>query len=112
MGKMWRNGFRTCNRCEIEAYKEFVSQGYEVVKNGYPDFILVNWKTKEVRFVEIKPEGKRLKPRQIKTKRIFELAGLNYEVKYIKCNGVVPRSEASKLLKEENESNTSRIKKL
>jgi len=98
MGKMARNGFRTCNLCEIEAYKEFVNDGYEVIKNGYPDFILVNWETKEVRFVEIKPEGKRLKPRQIKTRRIFELIGLDYEVKYIKNKGVIPRNKASKLI--------------
>lgn len=104
MGRLSRNGIRTCNLCEIEAYKEFVKEGYEVVKNGYPDFILVNWETKEVRFVEIKPEGKRLKPRQKKVKKIFELIGLNYEVKYIKNKGVVPRKDVSKLLKEgENE---------
>ncbi len=97
MEKLDRDGIRTCNICELEAYKKYTEQGYEVIKNGYPDFILVNWENKEVRFVEIKPKGKKLKPRQIKTKKIFELIGLEYEVDYIDNSGVIPRNKSSKL---------------
>ena len=100
MGKLDRDGIRTCNVCELEAYKKYTEQGYEVVKNGYPDFILVNWEKGEVRFVEIKPKGKRLKPRQVKTKRIFELVGLKYEVDYIDNSGVISRRKLSKLTTE------------
>lgn len=99
MGKLNRNGIRTCNVCELEAYKKYTEQGYEVVKNGYPDFILVNWEDKKVRFVEIKPKGKKLKPRQIKTKKIFELIGLEYEVDYIENRGVISRKKLDKLNK-------------
>lgn len=82
---------RTNNKCEIKAYHQLEQEGYEILKNGYPDFVAVDWKNKKVRFIEVKPRGRRLKPRQIRMKRAFELIGLKYEVLYIDDEGTIPR---------------------
>jgi hypothetical protein len=84
---------RSNNKCELIACKKYEKQGYEVLKNGWPDFLLVNWVTKEVRFVEIKPKTKKLKPRQLKMKKAFALLNLKYEVDKIDARGTLPRGE-------------------
>jgi hypothetical protein len=71
---------RTSNKAERIAAKKLQKQGYEVLKNGWPDFIAVNWETKEIKFIEIKPGKKKLKPRQIKMTQIFSILGLEYLV--------------------------------
>jgi len=82
---------RTNNKCEIKAYQQLKDEGYDILKNGYPDFVAVDWKNKEVRFIEIKPKNKKLKPRQIKMKKAFKIIGLEYEVMYIDDKGTIPR---------------------
>jgi Holliday junction resolvase-like predicted endonuclease len=84
---------RTNNKCEIDACALLEAKGYEVLKNGYPDFVAVNWENKEVRFIEVKPKNKKLKPRQIKMKKVFEMMGLKYEVMFISNKGVIDRDD-------------------
>ena len=88
---------RTNNKCEIDACKNLESRGYEVLKNGWPDFVAIDWENKKVRFIEIKPKNKKLKPRQIKMKKVFEMIGLDYEVMYINNRGTIKKNTTNKL---------------
>lgn len=84
---------RTHNRAEIQVCEVLEKQGYEVIKNGWPDFVAINWETREVRFIEVKPLGLDLKPRQKRMKKIFELLGLKYEVIHSYESGVNKRKK-------------------
>ena len=75
-----RSAVRTTNPSEIIAIKKLESDGFEVIKNGWPDFLAFNKITNEIKFVEVKPGKKRLKPRQEKMAHIFSLLGLDYLV--------------------------------
>ena len=80
---------RTTNDCEIQVAKHLFNEGYEIIKNGWPDFIAVDWKNSRVRFIEVKPYTKRLKPRQSKVKDIFEMIGLKYETAFVGFGNIV-----------------------
>ncbi len=88
---------RTSNICEIEVASSLEDQGYEVLKNGWPDFVAINWKTKEVRFIEVKPLSKKLKPRQLKMKKVFNLLGLNYETLFVWYGKIYTEKEKYKI---------------
>jgi len=72
--------FRTKHGRELAVYHHLTRQGYDVIKRGHPDLIAINWEKREVRFIEVKAKGDRLKPQQIKAQKAYELAGLEYEV--------------------------------
>lgn len=71
---------RTTNKSEIRVANELMAMGYEVVKNGWPDFVAI--KEGEVRFIEVKPDGHKagLKPRQQKMARILRRLGIKVEL--------------------------------
>ncbi|MFL5664884.1 MAG: VRR-NUC domain-containing protein [Ktedonobacteraceae bacterium] len=87
---------RTNNIPETVVIKNLEEQGFEVLKNGWPDFVAVDWKYKIVRFIEVKPFTKHLKPRQQKMLKIFEMLGLKYEIWYV-WNSQVYCSEEERL---------------
>lgn len=60
------------------------SEGYEVLRYGYPDFCAVKRDGGDikVRFIEAKAKGDRLRPSQISMHAIFGALGLPVEVEY------------------------------
>lgn len=63
---------RTSNVHEVEICRELEEAGYEVIKNGWPDFIAV--KGNRLLLIEVKPPWNRtgLSTRQRKVARIFK----------------------------------------
>lgn len=73
---------RTQNAAELEIAKELEDSGYEVIKNGWPDFVAV--RGDEVRFIEVKPKRNgrvpRLSPRQQRMAAILKKVGITIEL--------------------------------
>ena len=70
---------RTKNPAERAVVTDLESQGYTVLKNGWPDFLA--FKGKSVRFIEVKPHrGRELTPRQQKMAQALALIGLSVEL--------------------------------
>lgn len=74
---------RTSNKCEQIVVKDLESRGYDVFRRGWPDLIAVDQRTGKTRFIEVKPVSKRLKPEQVRIKKIFKNNNLVYEVWYV-----------------------------
>lgn len=72
--------FRTVHGTELAVYKQLTKLGFECVRRGWPDIAAINWETGEVRFVEVKGVSDNLKPHQKKMQKIFEAAGIDYEL--------------------------------
>jgi hypothetical protein len=72
-------GVRTANKHEFAVATHFEEQGYTVLKNGWPDFLIV--RGNEVRLVEVKPRGSAgLGSRQRKIAEALTKLGLKVEV--------------------------------
>jgi hypothetical protein len=70
---------RTKNPAEQHVVDDLESQGYTVLKNGWPDFLA--FKGTEVRLIEVKPHGRRhLSPRQKRMANALALTGLKVEL--------------------------------
>jgi hypothetical protein len=52
--------------------------GYEVIRGGWPDFLLV--KDGKALFVEVKSKGSPVRPTQLKYLRVLEQLGLNVRI--------------------------------
>lgn len=85
--KMKNIRFRTTNDKEIVAFNKLTDDGFEVIKRGWPDFLAIDWKNKIVKFIEIKPYKRGLKPAQRRVKEAFEMVGLKYELWHVKIKG-------------------------
>lgn len=71
---------RTSNEIEIHVAGQLEANGYEVLKNGWPDFIAI--RGNEIRFIEVKPHSSKFtgSPRQIKVAKVFKKLGLVVEI--------------------------------
>lgn len=69
---------RTSNDREAQCARELEADGYTIFKRGWPDILAV--KDGEVRMIEVKPPGGRLKPTQQKVADALESAGIHVEV--------------------------------
>ena len=70
-------GVRTINPTEMEVAESLIDDGWEVMKKGWPDFLAV--RGDEIRFIEVKQKGQRLKPQQKRMAKIL-MEFLNIEV--------------------------------
>ena len=70
---------RTKNPAESAVVRDLESQGYTVLKNGWPDFLA--FRGTEVRLIEVKPHNhRRLSPRQQRMAEALALVGLTVEL--------------------------------
>ena len=70
---------RTSNRAELTIYRQLQSEGWEVVKRGWPDFLA--HKDGQLRFIEVKPRHSRLLGfHQHKVAQWLSLLGIIVEV--------------------------------
>lgn len=71
---------RTSNEVEAKIVEALEEDGWEVLKNGWPDLLAV--KDGKVRFFEVKPHGlRKLSPRQQKMADVLkEVFGVEVEV--------------------------------
>ena len=74
------SGGRTSNEVEAQVAERLEAEGWEVLKNGWPDFLA--YKDGKIRLIEVKPHGGRhLSPRQQHMAEIMkEVFGLDVEI--------------------------------
>lgn len=84
---------RTQNTKELAVAELMEANGLEVLKAGWPDFAIVDWEKERVSFCEVKPYGEKLKPRQEKMRKVFELAGIKYNTLWVTDEGKVYNPE-------------------
>ena len=66
------------NWCEEHLQLVAKQEGFEVLQNGWPDFLLV--RGEEILFVEVKPKGQDLLASQLKIHRALEKGGLKVRI--------------------------------
>lgn len=70
---------RTKNRAELKVLHHLQAQGWDVIKNGWPDFLA--YKAGMIRFIEVKASAKgRLSLRQQKLADWLALRGIKVEI--------------------------------
>ena len=80
------------NRREKIIYKQAIKDEWEVLNNGYPDFLLYKKQTNEAIFIEVKSQtardkkqqGGELTPNQERMHQILKNLGFTVKVVYIK----------------------------
>jgi hypothetical protein len=75
------------NRREKAVYQEYLDQGYGVLRNGAPDFVILKTEGGEIQEViagvEVKSPGGRMSHEQLVWKKIFEKAGIPFLVRVV-----------------------------
>lgn len=85
--KRWRS-----NNAERHIAEQLEKEGYDILSRGWPDFLAVNRRDPtDVRFIEVKPEGKHLKPQQEMVVRALAGIGIKVEVVHSEVTGVTGR---------------------
>ena len=80
------------NRRENIIKKKAIEDGWEILTNGYPDFLLYKEQTNEVLFIEVKSQtarekkqqGGELSPNQKRMHQILKNLGFIVKIVYIK----------------------------
>jgi hypothetical protein len=85
----------TPNPLEQAVVSMLQSKGYETLHAGYPDLACWNRQKNKVIFTEIKPYPKKLNRNQRRMKKIFNEAGLEYLVWWVKPNHEIIKSTES-----------------
>lgn len=82
------------NKNEEIIRQKYESQGYTVLRNGAPDFVIFkneNGQITDIKFIEVKFNGDRLRYEQQVYKKILETLGLTYILEHIKATQDSPR---------------------
>jgi hypothetical protein len=66
------------NWCETHLKLTAKQEGFELLRNGWPDFLLV--RGEEVVFVEVKPKGQQLSDAQLKVLTVLDRLGLKVRI--------------------------------
>jgi hypothetical protein len=85
-GKGVCRGHRGHNPREAHIKKLAIDKGYEVLRSGWPDFLLYKASENKAVFLEVKSKdktGKRLNPAQKRMAEILKKLGLNWQVVYV-----------------------------
>ncbi len=78
--KLWQPKIRTKNMYEVRVSEALKREGYIVARRGWPDFLAYRPSDGDIRFVEVKPPGKRLSPNQALVAEILRSLGARVEV--------------------------------
>ena len=79
-------GVRTSNPHERQIVDELVAEGYEVLKNGWPDFLAYRESDGDIRFIEVKPNcARHLSMRQYRMATILGRLGIKVELFAARC---------------------------
>lgn len=70
----------TLTKRELKVYLNARREGWEVLRAGWPDFLLL--KDGKIKLVEVKRRGERLKPHQARMKEVLG-KHFPYEVVYV-----------------------------
>ena len=65
--------FEPALNAEAEFKKQAISKGWNVLKNGWPDYLI--YKDNEIAFVEVKDKGDQLRPSQIEMLNLLSKFG-------------------------------------
>ncbi len=63
---------------EIPVIKAYLDSGFEVIKGGWPDLLVA--KDGKLQFIEIKGNGDKLSPKQIRVAQLLKSAGISVQV--------------------------------